>query len=77
MHGAELRRELSQWVGPLAAAVGEPFALVQLRLNYVMGVEQRGEADDEQLREGIGQAQEWVHHPEAYREHVHGAEAEI
>ncbi|MFD8609572.1 hypothetical protein [Streptomyces sp. NPDC059631] len=75
MHGVELRRVLSQWVGPVAAAGGEPFALVHLRLNYVMGVEHRAEAGDEQLREGIRQAQEWVLHPETYGEHVRGAEA--
>ncbi|ANW22651.1 hypothetical protein [Streptomyces clavuligerus] len=77
MHGAELRRELSGWVGPVAAAGGEPFALVQVRLNYVMGAATRADADDEQLREGIRQAQDWVHHPGTYQEHVRGAEAEV
>ncbi|MEU5980399.1 hypothetical protein [Streptomyces sp. NPDC047315] len=76
MHGGELRRELNGRVGPVAAAGGEPFALVQARLNYVMGVHARADADDEQLREGIRQAQDWVHHPNTYRDHVRATTAE-
>ncbi|MET9535746.1 hypothetical protein ABZY02_35215 [Streptomyces sp. NPDC006649] len=77
LHGKELNQELNQWVGPVAAAGGEPFALVQVRLNYVMGVEQRCDADGEQLREGIRQAQEWVYSPGSYGCHVRGADTEV
>ncbi|MFI9311458.1 hypothetical protein [Streptomyces triculaminicus] len=77
LHGKELNRMLSQWVGPLAAATGGSIPLVQLWLNDVMGVEKRSEANDEQLREAIWHAQAWVQAPASYREYLRAAQAEV
>ncbi|WP_372411993.1 hypothetical protein [Streptomyces luteireticuli] len=77
LHGKELNQVLSQWVGPLAAATGRTIPLVQLWLNDVMGVEKRSEANDEQLREAIWQAQAWVQDPASYTAYLHAAQAEV
>ncbi len=64
----EARTELARRVGTLSRVVGEPIPFVQIRLNDVMGVRARGDADDEQLREGLRQLQLWLAKPASYRD---------
>ncbi|KUL48988.1 hypothetical protein [Streptomyces sp. NRRL S-1521] len=62
----ELRAEIAARVGPLCAAVGLPPMHVQIRINDVMGVRSRADADEEQLRTGLRQTQAWLQSPRSY-----------
>lgn len=66
LHGAELRRLLATYVGPLAGALREPIPFVQTQLNDWMGAPSRAEATDEQLRDAILQAWAWIEDPDSY-----------
>ncbi|UNZ21373.1 hypothetical protein [Streptomyces sp. 891-h] len=69
-----LRDVIADAVGPLAAATGQSIPAVQMTLNYAMGVDQRKQADEEQLRDGVRRVQEWMATPGAY--HVYLGDAE-
>ncbi|MFI7337064.1 hypothetical protein ACIBUY_03890 [Streptomyces sp. NPDC050085] len=71
LHGAELRKLLATYVGPLAAVVYEPIPFVQRQLNDWMGAPSRAEATDEQLREAIIQARAWIEDPDSYRAYTY------
>ncbi|MEW1699438.1 hypothetical protein [Streptomyces sp. NPDC091278] len=71
LHGPELRKLLTTYVGPLARMSGEPIPSTQIRLNNWMGVYQRGEASVEQLRDAIVQARTWLKDPGSYRAYIH------
>ncbi|MGW6202277.1 hypothetical protein ACWF9B_01290 [Streptomyces sp. NPDC055089] len=71
LHGAELRKLLTSYVGPLAGALREPIPFVQRQLNDWMGAPSRAEATDEQLRDAVIQARAWIEDPDAYRAYTH------
>ncbi|MFD9047826.1 hypothetical protein [Streptomyces zaomyceticus] len=71
LHGPELRKLLSTYVGPLARMSREAIPTVQVRLNEWMGVYSRTEATDEQLRDAIVQARTWLQDPPSYRAYTH------
>nr|MDT0521280.1 hypothetical protein [Streptomyces sp. DSM 41633] len=71
LHGAELRKLLTTYVGPLSGALRQPIPFVQRQLNDWMGAPSRAEATDEQLRDAIIQARAWVEDPESYRTYTH------
>ncbi|MFI8007845.1 hypothetical protein [Streptomyces sp. NPDC086010] len=71
LHGAELRKLLATYVGPLAGALREPIPFVQTQLNEWMGAPSRAEATDEQLRDAIIQAWAWIEDPNSYRAYTH------
>lgn len=71
LHGAELRKLLATYVGPLADALREPIPFVQKQLNDWMGALSRAEAADEQLRDAIVQARAWIEDPDSYRASTH------
>jgi hypothetical protein len=71
LHGAELRKLLATYVGPLAGALREPIPFVQTQLNEWMGAPSRAEATDEQLRDAIIQARAWIEDPGSYRGYTH------
>ncbi|WP_331739740.1 hypothetical protein OG590_38940 (plasmid) [Streptomyces goshikiensis] len=71
LHGAELRKLLTTYVGPLAGALRDPIPFVQRQLNDWMGASSRAEATDEQLRDAIIQARAWIEDPDSYRSYTH------
>ncbi|ALO98735.1 hypothetical protein SHL15_7742 [Streptomyces hygroscopicus subsp. limoneus] len=71
LHGAELRKLLAAYVGPLAGALREPIPFVQKQLNDWMGAPSRADATDEQLRDAILQARAWIEDPGSYRAYSH------
>ena len=70
LHGADLRKLLTTYVGPLAKTRNERIPLAQQRLNDWMGVPSRAEATDEQLRDAILQAASWLADPTSYYAYV-------
>ncbi|MFG2878820.1 hypothetical protein ACGFYU_28110 [Streptomyces sp. NPDC048337] len=76
LHGAELRKLLTTYVGPLAGALRDPIPFVQRQLNDWMGASSRAEATDEQLRDAIIQARAWIEDPASYRAYTHPEPAE-
>lgn len=69
-----LRPLLNSLAARLSGKTRMPIAHVQVMLNELMGVDQRGEADGEALREAVGQAQLWNSNPMALRVYVEGVE---
>ncbi|MFI1185756.1 hypothetical protein [Streptomyces californicus] len=69
-----LRPLLNSLAARLSGRSRMPIAHVQAMLNELMGVEQRGEADDEALREAVGHAQLWHRDPHALRAYTEGVE---
>lgn len=70
LHGAELRKLLTTYVGPLSRAAGVPIPAVQKHLNEWMGAASRATAGDEQLRDAVLQAHSWVDDPDSYHAHA-------
>ena len=66
-NGADLRKLLTTFTGPLAKTFGVRIPLVQKHLNDWMGIPSRSEATDEQLRDAILQAQTWLADPATYQ----------
>lgn len=71
LHGAELRKLLATYVGPLAGALREPIPSLQKQLNDWMGTSSRTEATDEQLRDAIIQARAWIQDPDSFHAYTH------
>ncbi|WP_228925329.1 hypothetical protein [Streptomyces sp. DH7] len=69
-----LRPLLNSLAARLSGKTRMPIAHVQVKLNELMEVHQRGEADGEALREAVGQAQLWNSDPMALRVYVEGVE---
>lgn len=70
LSSVELRRALNQTLVRLSTLTGERIPFLQMHVNSAMGVSNRADADEEQLREGIRQAQSWLADPQAFAEHT-------
>lgn len=74
LEASALRPLLNTLAARLSGRSRMPIAHVQVMLNELMGVAQRGEADDEALREAVGHTQLWLSDPLALRKFTQGVE---
>ncbi|MFI5905422.1 hypothetical protein [Streptomyces cyaneofuscatus] len=74
LEASALRPLLNTLAARLSGRSRMPIAHVQVMLNKFMGVAQRGEATDEELREAVEHAQLWNSDPLALRSYTEGVE---